>query len=85
MSRSVIIVVYEGVQSLDVTGPLEVFAGAGTAVGHPGVYRIMTAGLGGRPVHTSSGLRLLSEADLDHIGPAHKRPFPTGERALLTC
>jgi transcriptional regulator GlxA family with amidase domain len=74
----VIIVVYEGVQSLDVTGPLEVFAGAGAAAGHPDVYRIMTAGLGGRPVRTSSGLRLLPEADLDHVGSAHTLVVPGG-------
>lgn len=73
-----IIVVYEGVQSLDVTGPLEVFAGAATAAGHPDVYRITTAGLGGRPVRTSSGLRLLPEADLDHVGPAHTLVVPGG-------
>ncbi len=33
---SVAILVYEGVQSLDVTGPLEVFAGAQRLIGETG-------------------------------------------------
>jgi transcriptional regulator GlxA family with amidase domain len=57
MTRSVLIVVFEGVQRLDVTGPMEVFAGAGAATTQP--YRITIAGPGGRPLRTSSGLRLL--------------------------
>ncbi|MDX3243617.1 GlxA family transcriptional regulator [Streptomyces sp. ME18-1-4] len=77
-SRSVIIVLYEGVQSLDVTGPLEVFTGAGAAVGQPGVYQIMTAGPGGRPVRTCSGLRLLPDDDLNHVEPAHTLVVPGG-------
>jgi transcriptional regulator GlxA family with amidase domain len=64
--RGVLIVLFDGVQSLDVTGPLEVFNGASTAqadVGAPG-YRITTASLGGAPVTTSSGLGLIPAADL---------------------
>jgi hypothetical protein len=66
--RTVLIVLFDGVQSLDVTGPLEVFAGAnsrasrrdgrdGQDVDRP-VYQIRTASLGGGPVRTSSGLGL---------------------------
>jgi transcriptional regulator GlxA family with amidase domain len=64
--RGVLIVLFDGVQSLDVTGPLEVFNGASTAqadVGAPS-YRITTASLGGAPVTTSSGLGLIPAADL---------------------
>ena len=60
--RTVLIVLFDGVQSLDVTGPLEVFAGAnrwqsGRDPDSPDgpAYRIRTASLGGRPVRTSSG------------------------------
>ncbi|MET7766751.1 hypothetical protein ABZS71_33995 [Streptomyces sp. NPDC005393] len=70
-SRSVIIVLHEGVRSLDVTGPLEVFTGAVAAGGQPGVYQVMTAGPGDRPVRTCSGLRLLPDDDLNHVEPAH--------------
>ena len=57
----VLIVLFDGVQSLDVTGPLEVFAHAGDA------YQIRTASLGGQPVRTTSGLRITPDGDLnDH-------------------
>ena len=75
--RTVLIVLFDGVQSLDVTGPLEVFAGANrwqsgrdpSSAGSNGpdgpAYRIRTASLGGHPVRTSSGLRLAPDGSLD--------------------
>ena len=80
---TVLMVLFDGVQSLDVTGPLEVFAGANswrtrrgrggaastagsvsTAGAASTAYDIRTAGLGGRIVRTSSGLRLTPDEDL---------------------
>lgn len=66
-SRDVLIVLYEGIQSLDVTGPLEVFTGASRyqeARGLGPAYQISTASPGGRPVTTSSGLRLVPDRAL---------------------
>jgi transcriptional regulator GlxA family with amidase domain len=63
----VLIVLFDGVQSLDVTGPLEVFAGANEWRARRGAgacYDIRTASLGGRPVRTTSGLRLAPDGDL---------------------
>ncbi len=68
-SRSVLIVLFDGVQSLDVTGPLEVFAHAGDAVG-PGGYEITTASVGGRAVRSGSGLSIGPDSDL--TGPARR-------------
>jgi transcriptional regulator GlxA family with amidase domain len=68
--RTVLIVLFDGVQSLDVTGPLEVFSTAsrlrteGDAA--PG-YAITTASLGGVAVRTTSGLGLLPDADLASV------------------
>ena len=64
--REVVIVVYPGVQSLDVTGPLEVFAGTqklieGTGRKEAG-YRITVAGVDGAPLRTSSGLEIVPGA-----------------------
>jgi transcriptional regulator GlxA family with amidase domain len=82
--RTVLIVLFDGVQSLDVTGPLEVFAGANrwqsgrdhNPAGPNGpagsAYQIRTASLGGHPVRTSSGLRLAPDESLlppDESGP----------------
>src|ERR1700730_6643394 len=62
--RTVGIILFDGVQSLDVTGPLEVFAGANSWRGPEPAYRISTASLGGHPVRTSSGLRLAPDQAL---------------------
>jgi len=72
----VLIVLFDGVQSLDVTGPLEVFANAGQA------YDVTTASLDGRPVTTSSGLRVVPGAGLhDLSGPGDLLLVPGGEGA----
>ncbi len=73
-----LVVLHDGVQSLDVTGPLEVFTGAAEAVGRPDAYRVWTAGPGGGPVRTSSGLRLLPDTDLADAGPPHTLVVPGG-------
>ncbi|PWS51842.1 AraC family transcriptional regulator, partial [Streptomyces sp. FT05W] len=60
--RSVLVVLFEGVQSLDVSGPAEVFAGASR---FPGVsYELRTASLDGAPVRCSSGLMLVPDGTL---------------------
>ncbi len=66
--RQVVIVLYPGVQSLDVTGPLEVFAGARRLVAADGRdrrgYEIRTLSRGGVPLETSSGLTVAPDASL---------------------
>ncbi|MFB4317775.1 GlxA family transcriptional regulator [Actinomadura sp. 21ATH] len=66
-----LVVVYDGVQLLDVTGPVEAFDGAARAV--PGSYLVRLASLGGRDVVTSSGVRLGVETDLADV----ERPLDT--------
>ncbi|MFD5874726.1 GlxA family transcriptional regulator [Streptomyces sp. NPDC060322] len=61
--QSVLVVLFEGVQSLDVSGPMEVFAGASR---FPGIsYDLRTASLDGAPVRCSSGLTLVPDGTLD--------------------
>ncbi|HEX3961538.1 MAG TPA: GlxA family transcriptional regulator [Trebonia sp.] len=61
--RRVLFVLFDGVQSLDVTGPLEVLAHAYAAKGEP-AYEVCTASLSGQPTRSSSGLRLVPDAAL---------------------
>jgi transcriptional regulator GlxA family with amidase domain len=71
--RTVLLVLFDQVQALDVTGPLEVFAGANTwraARGAGPEYDIRTASLGGRSVRTSSGLGLVPDGDLRELAAA---------------
>ncbi|MFC9338915.1 GlxA family transcriptional regulator [Streptomyces sp. NPDC057020] len=80
--RPVLVVLFDGVQSLDVTGPYEVFAGAGRASGDPDAYAIRTASLDGGPVRTHSGLRLLPDTTLAEAvadGAPHTLVVPGGE------
>ncbi|MFE5714207.1 GlxA family transcriptional regulator [Streptomyces sp. NPDC056501] len=80
--RPVLVVLFDGVQSLDVTGPYEVFAGAGRAAGDPAAYPIRTASLDGGPVRTHSGLRLLPDTTLAAAvadGAPHTLVVPGGE------
>jgi transcriptional regulator GlxA family with amidase domain len=56
-----VFVAFDGVQSIDVAGPYEVFASAGdaaVAVGRRGGYRVWVASAHGGPVRTESGLEL---------------------------
>ncbi|MET9390062.1 GlxA family transcriptional regulator [Streptomyces sp. NPDC006624] len=60
--HTVLAVLFDGVQSLDVSGPAEVFAGADLI--SPGAYRIRTASPDGAPVRTTSGLTLVPDTSL---------------------
>ncbi|QHC24446.1 GlxA family transcriptional regulator [Streptomyces sp. GS7] len=75
--RDVLVVLFDGVQSLDVSGPVEVFSGA--CVGAPGAYRIRTASLDGVPVRTTSGLTLTPDLTLDAATPPHTLVVPGGQ------
>jgi transcriptional regulator GlxA family with amidase domain len=66
-AREMVIVVYDGVQLLDVAGPLEVFDGARRAL-EGDSYRVRVASAGGRDVTTSAGVRL--GVDVDIMGAA---------------
>jgi transcriptional regulator GlxA family with amidase domain len=63
----VLLVAFDGVVTLDLTGPAEVFAGAGRRLGRP-VYEIVVASVGGGEIGTSTGLRVQTR-DLRRIAP----------------
>ncbi|MFJ8630060.1 GlxA family transcriptional regulator [Streptomyces sp. NPDC093568] len=75
--RTVLFVLFDAVQSLDVTGPLEVFAGAEQHT--PGTYRIRTASLDGAAVRTSGGLTLVPDEALGDRLAAHTLVVPGGQ------
>lgn len=75
-ARTVLFVLFDDVQTLDLTGPLEVFAGAERAA--PGTYDIRTASAGGAPVRSSSGLRLTPDGGLADAPAPHTLVVPGG-------
>ncbi len=72
--RRIAILIYPGVQSLDVTGPLEVFSAASEAIAASGRsdpgYEVSTVARSPEPVRTSSGLRLLPDGPLPRASAA---------------
>jgi len=66
--REIVILVYPGVQSLDVTGPLEVFAGAQELIERTGRrergYRVSVLAASRAPLASSSGLTIVPHATL---------------------
>ncbi|MGQ4417431.1 GlxA family transcriptional regulator [Streptomyces sp. SAS_269] len=75
--RTDLLVLFDGVQSLDVTGPLEVFTGAEQHT--PGTYHVRTASLEGGPVRTSSGLALVPDGALTAMPDPDTLLVPGGQ------
>jgi transcriptional regulator GlxA family with amidase domain len=66
-ARRVVLVVFDGMQLLNVLGPAEVFDAANRVLeGRPG-YRVLVASSDGGAVRSSPGLRIATDAALAHI------------------
>jgi len=67
-ARRIVFVAYEGVQSLDVFGPLEAFSLANRI--HPGAYELVLVAPRGRLLTSSSGIGLVPTGSLESVdGP----------------
>ncbi|CAM5642703.1 transcriptional regulator [Streptomyces avidinii] len=81
-----LVTLFDGVEALDVTGPLGVLAGANAylAATVPGqtAYRIATASPGGASVDALSGVRLEADGDLAEAVAPHTLIVPGGTRYL---
>jgi transcriptional regulator GlxA family with amidase domain len=72
-SRDVVFVAYDGVQLLDIAGPIDVFDAAGRvleASARGTAYGLTVATPGGAGVRTSSGVGIAADADLADIDAA---------------
>ncbi|HEV7584286.1 MAG TPA: GlxA family transcriptional regulator [Solirubrobacteraceae bacterium] len=87
--RQVVIVAYAGVQSLDVCGPLEVFAGAQQLIeadgGSDAGYEIRVASSDGEPISCSSGLLLAPHVALEEVAPRIDTLIVAGGRGHRTA
>jgi transcriptional regulator GlxA family with amidase domain len=77
MSKVVLIPLFDGIQSLDVTGPLEVFTGASRYLGRE-TYDVVTASVGGGVIRSASGLRITPDVDLQVAPRPHTIVVPGG-------
>ena len=71
--RDVALVVYEGVQALDVAGPLDVFATANRFVDDPDGYNCLIVAKDRNPVRSSNGMLLMADLSFEEA----TRPFNT--------
>lgn len=65
VSRHIVIVAFDGVEAIDVTGPASAFAKASLAV--PGAYRLTVASPHGGNVQTSAGLAIADTRSLSSL------------------
>jgi transcriptional regulator GlxA family with amidase domain len=95
--RNLVVLVFDGVQSLDVTGPVEVFAGVSRLLEHrdarqaadpaslPG-YEISTVSRDGGAVRTSSGIALVPDGSLQDVpGEIDTLLVPGGAGVRAAC
>ncbi len=76
--------VFDDVQTLDVAGPLEVFATANELDGPPAIYTTRVLSPDGAPVRTSGGVRWIADGGWDEVEQADTVVVPggVGTRAL---
>ena len=66
--KTLALVLFPGVQSLDVSGPMDVFAEANAFLPPARHYRLVTIGTAPYPIRASNGQRLGADHDLDDAG-----------------
>ncbi len=66
--RRIVIVAFSGAQTLDVTGPAEVFAATNRQLGQE-LYEVVLAAVGGGAIRTTSGIAMRSR-DLRRVRPS---------------
>ncbi len=70
MTRKVAVAIFEGVQALDVAGPVDVFAEANAFVPPDAGYEARLVAARGAPVRTSNGTRMVADFSFDEAaGP----------------
>ena len=82
--RSIAIVIHDGVQALDVAGPLDVFAEANGFVEPEQGYDITVIGPEIRPLRSSNGLSLMPDLAFEQAGIAFNTALVAGGPALPT-
>lgn len=68
VNRLIVVVLFEGVDLLDVTGPPEVFSLVPREVTERGGYEVVLAAETREPVTTAAGVRILPDVTFDEVG-----------------
>ena len=81
--RTIALVAFSGVQSLDVTGPLDVFAEANRFLLPDAQYRLEVVGLEHGPLQCSNGVRILADRHFSDAHDAYDLLLVAGGPALI--
>ena len=84
VERRVVVLGYDGMQSLDVTGPVEVFDVA-TRHGITPPYRVEVVGPSAAPIVTTSGITITPTQGSATAGVRSTRSSSPGETACTRC
>ncbi len=76
-SIRIALVGYEGVQTLDLAGPLDAFGAVNCA--RPDAYSMCVTNLDGRPLASETGLRMMPDCALDDAGWIDTVVVPGGD------
>jgi transcriptional regulator GlxA family with amidase domain len=83
--KTIGIAIFPGVQSLDVAGPLDVFAEANSFVGRTDGYAITLVGTDRAPFRASNGMQLVADVAFDEAGGGYDLLLVAGGPALPTA
>jgi len=72
----IVLLGYNDVQTLDLSGPLDAFAAANES--RPGAYKVRVASLDGAPFTSEAGLKITPDCALDDAGPIDTLMIPGG-------
>lgn len=80
--RTIAIVIHEGVQALDVAGPVDVFAEANGHITERDRYRIFLVASHCSPIHASNGMRMLADRRFEDRSDDYDMVLVAGGPAL---
>lgn len=83
--RSVAVAIHEGVQALDVAGPLDAFAEANAYIAPDDRYEVLLVAADRGPLRASNGLRLLADRTFDEATDAYSLVLVAGGPGLPTA
>ncbi|WP_034158258.1 GlxA family transcriptional regulator [Sphingomonas sp. ERG5] len=80
--QTVAVVIHDGVQALDVAGPVDVFVEANAFISEADRYQISLVAAGRDPVRTSSGMRIMADLRFADASPESAIVLVAGGPAL---
>ena len=85
MAKTIALLIFPGVQCLDVAGPLDVFAEANAFIGQDNGYQMTLVGTDRAPLRASNGMLMAADVDLAEARSCYDLLLVAGGPLLPTC